>query len=63
MNLDAIKSGKSVSQIRREMPIQMVSSFLCETELSVLASVETPKICSYAEYTDLGKKKTTQSFF
>lgn len=55
MNLDAVESGKSASQIRGEMLIEMVSSSSREIELSVLASVENPKIRSYAEYIDLGR--------
>lgn len=54
MNLNAIESGKSASQIREETLIQMLFSFfLCEIELSALTPVENPKICFYAEYIDL----------
>lgn len=55
MNLDAIESGKSASEIRGEMLIQMVSSSSREVELSMVASVENPKIRSYDEYIDLGR--------
>lgn len=55
MNLDAIESGKSASQIRGEMLTQMVSSSSREIELSVLASVENAQIRSYDECIDLGR--------